>query len=120
MAEKLFETLRGLYKAFIDVYENGSDEEKMLCFASAIYFYDSELGSYVGYEDITVVVDPTTYKVKKMPIAEYLRFLLKIYAQQNKKDLEWWLFEKRKYGEDLKDLIEDILDIELGKSEHLK
>jgi len=54
-----------------------------------------------------------------MPMAEYLRFLLKVYAQQNKKDLEWWLFEKRKYGEDLKDRIRDILDIEFN-TEHLK
>ncbi|OQX87790.1 MAG: hypothetical protein B6D55_02455 [Candidatus Omnitrophica bacterium 4484_70.2] len=119
MAEKLFETLRGLYKAFIDVYENGSDEDKMLCFASAVYFLDSEAGNYVGYEDITVVVDPTTYKVKKEPIYNYLAFLLKVYAQQNKKDLEWWLFEKRKYGEDLKDRIGGILNIEFN-IEHLK
>jgi len=119
MAEKLFETLRGLYKAFIDVYENGSDEDKMICFAPAIYFLDSEAGSYVGYEDITVVVDPTTYKFKRETRYNYLVFLLRVYAQQNKKDLEWWLFEKRKYEEDLKDRAEDILGIEFN-TEHLK
>ena len=119
MPEDTFKTLRGLYKAFIDVYENGTNEEKMLSFASAIYFLNSELGSYVGYELVTVTIDPVKGATKR-ELYNYLCWLLRVYAQQDKKDLEWWLFEKKKMGSDFKAIVRDMLNIELDESEHIK
>jgi len=112
MNEEAFPTLMGLYKSFIDVYQNGTDEEKMLSFASAIYFLDSEGGSYIGYKLTTIEVDPLTGQTKKQELYNYLVWLLRIYAKQDMDDLIWWL-ERRNVPKDFKYLVKNILDIDI-------